>query len=59
MCKINVSFNLDELNPQTISLLIEELEKKGFYSNGYITCTKDQGKEVMQILDKYLYANEK
>lgn len=59
MCKINVSFNLDELNPQTISLLIEELEKKGFYSNGYITCTKVQGKEVMQILDKYLYANEK
>lgn len=59
MCKINVSFNLDELNPQTISLLIEELEKKGFYSNGYITCNKDQGKEVMQILDKYLYANEK
>jgi hypothetical protein len=59
MCKINLLINLNKLNPETFPILLEELEKKGFFSNGIISCTEEQGKEVMQILDKYLYAKEK
>lgn len=52
--KIDLYANLQKLNPQRAAKLIAELETKGFYSNGSIVCNEEQGKEVMQILDKYL-----
>lgn len=34
--------------------MIDELQRKGFYQNGYLICDDSQDKDVMAILDKYL-----
>ena len=54
MIKIDLAVSLSRLNPETAAKLIGELEEKGFYSNGSIACSDEHGKEVIEILDKYL-----
>lgn len=46
--------DLNKIDLQILAKLIRELEEKGFYSNGQIVCGEEQGKEVRDILDKYL-----
>ena len=54
MIKIDLAVSLSRLDPETAANLIGELEEKGFYSNGSIVCDDKHGKEVVELLDKYL-----
>ena len=53
--KSDISINFDRLDPQIAIKLINELEEKGFYLNGSIIYSEEQGKDVRDILDKYLF----
>ena len=57
MKKYNLSIDLSKFKPQIAAKLIEELERKGFYTNGIITCSEEQGGEVRGIIDNYLLMN--
>ena len=49
-----IMVDLNTFDPQTLADLIEELQAKGFYSNGSIICEEKQRKEVVAILDKHI-----
>jgi len=52
--KADFFLNRNSVDPQVVAKIVEELEKRGFYSDGHIIYSEEQGLEVKEIFDKYL-----